>query len=144
MAIAISTGVRNGQGDALGDDFDSGAINFYESTGTPPATADTAVNGTLLASCPIAADGFGAAAAGVISVNGTPEDSAADATGNADYFRIVGSADDGTLSTTQKRIQGTVSGPSGGGDIELDSASAAITALQVVTVTALTITQPAS
>lgn len=144
MAIILSTAVRNGQGDALGDDFDSGAINFYESTGTPPAGADTAVNGTLLASCPIAADGFGAAASGVITITGTPEDSSADATGNADYFRIVAAADDGTLSTTQKRIQGTVTGPAGGGDIELDSTGAAIAATQVVTVTTLTITQPAS
>lgn len=144
MAIELSTAVRNGQADALGDDFDNGAINFYESGGSPPATADAAAVGTLLASCPIAADGFGSASGGVISITGTPEDSAADATGNADYFRIVSSSDDGTLSTSQKRIQGTVTGPSGGGDIELDSAGAAITQNQVVTVSSLTITQPAS
>ena len=144
MAVIISSGLRDSQATAFSDDFDSGAVNYYASGGSPPATADAAVVGTLLASVPLAADAFGSVSSGAIAIAGTPEDSSADATGDADYARVVGSSDDGTLSTSQKRIQCSVTGPSGGGDIELDSTGAAITAGQVVTQSTLTITQQSS
>lgn len=139
MTIQFSTGLVNamldGQvnGGAGASAFDSGLLNIY--TGSAPATADAAVTGTLLASMTLPADAFAAAASKACAKAGTWSDSSANNTGTAGYFRIVTSSDDGTSSTTQKRIQGTCG--QGSGDMNLDNTS--IASGQTVTVTSCSI-----
>lgn len=115
MAIKTSTGLRNAMlatGSAKAA-LDGGRINIY--AGTPPASADDAVGGaTLLCAITLNSTGTGilfdtAAVNGVLAKKPSETWSGAIAsTGTAAWYRHVAAADDGTLSTTAPRIQGTV------------------------------------
>lgn len=113
--MKLSTGLRDHL--LTGGDFqsgvDGGVIFIY--SGTEPATGDAALSGnTLLCVISNNAAGTGitmaaAAVAGVLGKN------AAEvwrgqivASGNASFYRFAPIADDGTLSTTTKRLQGSV------------------------------------
>ncbi len=100
--------------------FNSGFLEIR--SGTQPADADQAPVGTLLASIPVPADSFGAAAAGVKAKAGTWEDVSANATGTATWFRLLTSGDAGTTNTTDERIDGTV-GAGGSFDCVINSTS---------------------
>lgn len=134
MALQLSTGLRNGMLNATGftEAFNDGTIYVY--SGPQPATADAAVQGTLLlqvtvdngawaAGSPTNGLGFDAPAAGVISK------AAAEVwrglgvtTGTAGWFRLVGNATDaGGSSTTLPRLDGTVA--VSGGDMNMSSIS---------------------
>src|SRR5689334_2272930 len=64
-------------------------------SGTQPASADTALSGnTLLAELTCASPFAGAASGGVLTASAITQDSSADATGTATFFRLVKS--DGT------------------------------------------------
>jgi len=130
MALRKNTGLRNAQADALGDFFDGGTVEIY--TGAQPASANDAVSGTLLCTINIPTPAFGAASGGAIAKAGTWSASASD-TGTAGYARIKSA--DGT-----KRFDVTV-GEAGTDMIINDDA---ILTGGVVTVTALTLTTPAS
>lgn len=102
--------------------FDGGFIIVYDSA-TIPATADAAVEGDSIWTISLNGDGTGltwdATAVGRALVKPTSASwSGATAAGTATYFRIVGPTDDGTLSTTQPRIQG-VCGSTAGVDFYL-------------------------
>lgn len=115
MAIKTSTGLRNAMlatGSAKAA-LDGGRINIY--AGAAPATADDAVGGaTLLCAITLNSTGTGilfdtAAVNGVLAKKPSETWSGAvAATGTAAWYRHVAAADDGTLSTTAPRIQGTV------------------------------------
>ncbi len=115
MAIKTSTGLRNAMlatGSAKAA-LDGGRINIY--AGTPPASADDAVGGaTLLCAITLNSTETGilfdtAAVNGVLAKKPSETWSGAIAsTGTAAWYRHVAAADDGTLSTTAPRIQGTV------------------------------------
>ena len=115
MAIKNSTGLRNAMlatGSAKAA-LDGGRINIY--AGAAPATADDAVGGaTLLCAITLNSTGTGilfdtAAVNGVLAKKPSETWSGAIAsTGTATWYRHVAAADDGTLSTTAPRIQGTV------------------------------------
>ena len=115
MAIKTSTGLRNAMlatGSAKAA-LDSGRINIY--AGAAPATADDAVGGaTLLCAITLNSTGTGilfdtAAVNGVLAKKPSETWSGAiAATGTAAWYRHVAAADDGTLSTTAPRLQGTV------------------------------------
>ena len=115
MAIKNSTGLRNAMlatGSAKAA-LDGGRINIY--AGAAPATADAAVGGaTLLCAITLNSTGTGilfdtAAVNGVLAKKPSETWSGAiAATGTAAWYRHVAAADDGTLSTTAPRIQGTV------------------------------------
>jgi hypothetical protein len=111
MAILKSTGLItyvNGTGSVL-DALDLGFIRFYN--GAVPATADAAATGTLLWTVSVGGDGTGLTyeinAAGRVAKPSAAQWSGATTAGTPTYFRCVEAADDGTLSTTQKRFQGT-------------------------------------
>jgi len=115
MAIKNSTGLRNAMlatGSAKAA-LDGGRINIY--AGAAPATADDAVGGATLL-CAITLNGTGtgilfdtAAVNGVLAKKPSETWSGSIvATGTATWYRHVAAADDGTLSTTAPRIQGTV------------------------------------
>jgi hypothetical protein len=121
MAIKTSTGLAAHlmvTGSAK-EAFDGGFIKVY--SGSEPATADAAVTGTLLWTISKDGDGtgltFATAAIGRTLVK-TTEHTWGGATigGVAGYWRLVGSADNGTLSTSQPRIQGTC-GMTAGSDL---------------------------
>lgn len=115
MAIKTSTGLRNAMlatGSAKAA-LDGGRINIY--AGAAPATADDAVGGaTLLCAITLNSTGTGilfdtAAVNGVLAKKPSETWSGAiAATDTAAWYRHVAAADDGTLSTTAPRLQGTV------------------------------------
>lgn len=115
MALKVSTGFKNAVLDteSVKSAFDGGFIKAY--AGTVPASADAALGGaTLLCTYSDSAgeDGLDLAAAavdGVISKDSSQTWSGvAAADGTASFFRYVQTGDDGTLSTTQQRLQGTI------------------------------------
>jgi hypothetical protein len=139
MGILVSTGLANyvaGTG-SLKAALNLGFIKIY--SGTAPTTADNAIgsagSNTLL--CTISNDDTGTGITlGTASANTIPKNSGETwsgtnaATGTASFYRHVGSADDGTLSTTQPRIQGTIG--TAGEDMNLSSTSLSASALQTL------------
>lgn len=134
MAVRLSASLANDLANAIKTAVDAGAagkIKIY--TGSQPATADTAVSGTLLATFTLSDPSFGAASGGVITLAGVPLTVAAAATGTAGWFRLMTSADasvlDGSVGTS-------------GNQINLNTTS--ITSGVNVTITSGTITMPTS
>lgn len=127
MSLAVAR--RNEMLDALTNNCNSGKLRIY--SGSVPATADAALSGnTLLAELTMNATAFGAASGGVLTANAITQDSSADATGTASFFRIYES--DGTTVV----LQGTV-GTSG---TDMIVATTSFVAAAIVTVSSLTIT----
>ncbi len=114
MTIKASTGLRNKLLDTspLRTLFNLGSIKWY--SGTPPDTADMAPTGTLLNTITNNSTGTGitfeaAAASGEIAKKASETWSGVcGSSGTVGYYRLVGSADTGALSTTEPRIQGSV------------------------------------
>lgn len=127
--LKTSTGLRNhmlavGSAKAA---LNGGFIHIFE--GPEPASADAAiVPATHKLLCTIFSDGTSAgltlaatAADGFIDKSSTETWSGTVAeTGTAKFFRHVGSADTGALSTTQPRLQGTVA--RAGAELNISSA----------------------
>lgn len=89
----MSDSAVNTQANALKSEFDNGYLRIY--SGTQPATADTALSGnTLLAELRFNATAFGSASSGVLTANAITQDSSADASGTASFYRAFKS--DGT------------------------------------------------
>ena len=128
MTIQYSVTLRNDQLDEIESTI--GASPTLEiRTGAPPADCATADSGTVLATMTLPADWLTTASGGSVSQVGTWEDTSADATGTAGHFRIKAGA--------TCHLQGTVTVTGGGGDMELDNISIAIT--QAVEVTAMAV-----
>lgn len=126
----IANVAANAEVDALTALLATGYLRIY--SGTQPATADTALSGnTLLAELRFGATAFGAGAAGVATANAITQDSAADATGTAAFFRAFKS--DGTTVVCDG------SAGTSGADLNLNSTAIQINA--AVQVTSMTITQ---
>lgn len=91
MTIAYVEALRNARLNAVRDQIDAGSgagrLRIYD--GTRPATGGTAT--TLLAELTLSDPSFAAAASGAITANSITEDSSADATGTATWFRVVDS-----------------------------------------------------
>lgn len=131
MAIQLSAAVRNARLDAIETAIGATAVLKIR-TGAAPANVATADSGTILATLTLPADYMAAASGGSKAKSGTWEDTSADATGTAAHFRLY--ASDGTTP----HMQGTVTATGGGGDMEVDNTSFAIT--QPFTVTTFTLT----
>lgn len=130
MSLGMATALRNARLDAITTFAGNGALlRIYD--GTQPATGGAAT--TKLAELTCGSPFAAGAAAGVLTLGAIAQDSAADASGNASWFRIVKS--DGTTHV----LDGTVTATGGGGDLELVTVS--ITAGQPVQVTSFTITE---
>ncbi len=91
MALALSATLRNNRADAI-TTFTGGSALLRVYSGTRPATAGTAT--TLLAELTCNPTFAPAASGGVLTLNAITQDSSANATGTATWFRIVKS--DGT------------------------------------------------
>jgi hypothetical protein len=128
MALAYSTTIRNAMLDSITTAAGASALlRIY--SGTRPATAGTAT--TLLAELTCNATFAPGAASGVLTLNAITQDSSADSTGTASWFRIVKA--DGTTFVMDGNV-GT-----SGSDLNLTTLS--IVATQPVSVTSFTITE---
>ena len=129
MTIRFNTAMRDVMVTALTNAIGGYTLSIY--TGSQPAAANDAATGTKLVDIMI--NGFNAPVNGSATLNtSTPNTGTAVATGTAGWGRIVGSAGE--------RIDGTVG--TSGTDFTINSTS--ITNGATVTLTAMTVTQPAS
>lgn len=126
MAQKMSTGLCNKllDTDCFREIFDLGFVKIY--SGTVPATADAALGGaTLLCTVSINSTGTGlefaaTASGGVLAKDSGDTWSGTNAaTGTASFYRLVAVGDDGTSSSTQARVQGTIG--TGGSDMNVGS-----------------------
>jgi len=122
MTVDLNNTEADGLLDQFDTDFPAGAVlEIY--SGSPPG-AENAASGTLLASITLPSSPWASASGGSKAKANTWSDSSADGSGTAGWFRLRNAGD-------TKRLDGTVSGSGGGGDIELDNA--VIAAGQTVT-----------
>lgn len=118
--------------------FDGANSSLLIYSGSQPSDADQVPGaGTILATVVIpTTNAFAASASGgTIAKAGTWEDTSADATGTAAWFRLSEDDTDATLSTTIVRIDGTV----GTATSDLIIASVSITATDPITVDTFTV-----
>lgn len=130
MAIQLSVAVRNSRLDSFESVTGTDAVLKIR-TGAQPANCAAADSGTVLVTMTLPTDWMAAAGSGTKAKSGTWQDASADATGTAQHFRIY--ASDGTTC----HLQGSVTATSGGGDMELDNTSIALS--QSVTVTSFSL-----
>ena len=129
MTIRFNTAMRDAMVTTLTNAISGYTLSIY--TGSQPAAANDAATGTKLVDITI--NGFNTSVTGSATLNtSTPNTGTAVATGTAGWGRIVGSAGE--------RIDGTVG--TSGTDFTINSTS--ITNGATVTLTAMTVTQPAS
>jgi hypothetical protein len=127
MALAYATTLRNAMLDAITTAAGGSALlSIYD--GTRPATGGAAT--TLLAQLTCNATFAPSASGGVLTLNAITQDSSANATGTATWFRI-------TTSGATFVLDGNVG--TSGSDLNLTTTS--IVATQPVSVTSFTITE---
>ena len=86
--LKLSNEAVNAEADALSVLLDNGYLRIYD--GTQPANADTAISTqTLLAELRFNADAAPSAVAGVLTFNAITQDSNANNTGTASWFRAL-------------------------------------------------------
>ena len=130
MALGYATGLRNAQLDAITTFAGNGALlRIYD--GTKPSTGGTAT--TLLAELTCGTPFAAGASSATLTLSAITQDSSANATGTATWFRIVKS--DGTTHV----MDGTVTATGGGGDLTLTTTS--IVTGQPVSITSFTISR---
>lgn len=134
MALGYVAALRNAQLQEVQIAIDAGAgpglLRIYDSTGTGrPATGAAVTTQVLLAELTFTDPSAPAASAGVLTMSAITQDSSANATGTATWFRIVDSNNvvvmDGNVGTS-------------GSDLNLVTTS--IVATQPVQITSFTIT----
>lgn len=86
--LKMADAAVNAEANALAALLNSGYLRVYD--GSQPATADTAITSqVLLAELRFGATAFGAAVSGVITANAISDDTDANATGTAAWFRCL-------------------------------------------------------
>ena len=128
MAIQLSSGLRDHMlvTGSFKSGLDGGVLRIY--AGTVPATADAAVTGNTLL-CTISNNAAGTGINFETTVSAGVLTKAASETwrgqvvtnGTAAFFRFSAISDDGTSSTTTKRVQGTCAVV--GGDLNFSNVS---------------------
>lgn len=140
MTVRLSTGMRNSILDAVATALEGGVLEFR--SGGQPANADAAATGTLIAAAEFHVDGFAAPNAGTMAKSSEAwEDPEADASGTIGWARFKRDADAGGSSTTEERIDFSVTATGGGGDIEVQNT--VVEAGQPIIVTSFSLTMPA-
>lgn len=142
MALKVSTGLRDYMlaTGSLKAAMALGFVDIY--LGTAPASADEAIiSGNQLVRISLNSTATGlsldtAAASGVISKAPLETWSGVcTASGVAAFYRLVGAADTGVLSTTEPRIQGTIG--LAGADLNMTNTSLVMNAAQTIDAFAL-------
>jgi hypothetical protein len=133
LSPALSNAAASAGSDAVVALANNGYLRMYD--GVQPATADTAISGQVqLAELRFGSPAFGSSVNGVAAANTITQDSAADATGTASWFRVFQS--DGTTVV----FDGSVG--TSGADLNLNSV--AISAGATVSCSAFSYTQKKS
>lgn len=115
MALSFTTAVRNAKLDAITTATGNAAL-FRIYDGTPPASANASLSGnTLLAELTCASPFAPAASSAALTASAITQDSSANATGTASFFRLYAS------NGTTVIAQGTVS--TSGADLNLNTTS---------------------
>lgn len=125
MALGIDVATRNNMLNAIRDTIDGGAgaglVRIYD--GTRPATSGAAT--TLLAELTLSDPCAAAASAGVLTFSAITQDSSANATGTATWFRIVTSGGtpvlDGSVGTAGSDLNLNSQGISTGVAVQITS-----------------------
>lgn len=119
MALSYTTTLRNNQLDQITTAVGaSGLLRIYDATGGTPANVGTALGSqVLLAELTCNATFAPGASGGVLTLNAITQDSSANATGTAAFFRI-------TTSGGTAIVQGTVG--TSGADLNLNTTSIVI------------------
>lgn len=146
MTLLASTGLRNQllTQDSLQTVLAYGCLKIY--AGTVPSTADASLGSATLL-CTITSSGTGvgillsstATSGAVPKAPGEVWSGANVASGTATFFRHVLLSDDGTSSTTQPRLQGTIA--TSAADMIMTSTS--LTAAAITTIDSYSVTWPA-
>ncbi len=146
MTLKASTGLRNAMlvTGSLRATMSLGFIKIY--AGAVPADADASIGAaTLLCTISNNSSGTGLTLESAVAAAGVAEKTIAEVwsgvngnTGTATFFRYVAPGDDGTLSTSQPRLQGSV-GVSGA---ELNLSSVSLTSAATQTIDFFNIAQP--
>ena len=127
MAIKLSTAARNAMLDGITSTVGGSAkLRIYD--GSQPAGPGTAVTTqVLLAELTCNATFAPAASSGVLTLNSITQDSSADATGTASWFRIVTSGNtaviDGSVSTSGADMNLNSTSIVSGGTVSITSAT---------------------
>lgn len=137
----LSTAVRNTLADALDAAWNGGTLELR--SGARPASANDANAGTLLGAVALPADLYAAAAAGSKALTGQVAVTVT-AAGTIGHVRLRQSGDTGAAAATgtQHRADLSASATGGGGEVVFDNPAVAVG--QVVTITSLPLTVPAS
>jgi hypothetical protein len=114
MPIRLSVTARNARLDAVEAVVGASAL-LRIFTGAPPLSCAAADSGTLLVEMALPADWMDTASGGSKIQAGTWSDPSANGSGTAGYFRLY------ETTGTTCHLQGTCSGPGGGGDMELNN-----------------------
>lgn len=133
MAEKFNTPLRNALADALGGSFDNGTLAIY--SGSQPANAGDSPTGTLLGVISLPADAFAAAVNGSVAKSGVWEDTDADNSGVAGWFRMTGPGG------TPRIFDGACGAAGSGEEIELDNVN--IVAGGIIRINSFNFTQPA-
>lgn len=130
MALSLTTTLRNNRLDQIVTSLGASCLlRIYD--GSVPANVGTALGAQVVLADPVPSATFApAAAAGVLTANAIANDTSANATGTATFFRLLTSG--GTAV-----VQGTVG--TSGADLNLNTTS--IVSGGIVAVTSLTITE---
>ncbi len=116
MAVKLSTAARNARLDALEVAIGTDAVlKIFD--GSLPANCAASDAGTVVSAITCPTDYMAAASGGSKAKSGTWEDAAADADGDAQYFRLYAS------NGTTCHMQGTVTVTGGGGDLTVQNTS---------------------
>jgi len=119
MTLSVAVAQKNAMLTTYAALFNTGQLKIYDATGGVPANADTALGSqVLLGTLTFGATAFPAPSAGSMTANAITQDSSADATGTAAFYRALKS--DGTTVIEQGTI-GT-----SGQDLNLNTVSIVI------------------
>jgi hypothetical protein len=134
----ISAAARSAAADAIVDRIDggTGAGRIEVREGTIPTNVSDASGGTLLAQLTFSATAFGAASSGVATAASITSDTSANASGDAEFFRIYA----GSAADTAAESQGTAGDSGDTPDLEFDNKT--IVAGGTVAISSMTITMP--
>lgn len=134
----LGTTMRNASCDGIVDAIDGGTPpgRMEHRTGAQPTNVSDASSGTLLGTNLFGNPAFGAASTGVATANAISNDTSADASGTAGYFRWY----TGAGGDTAALAQGNTS--TSGADLNFDNN--VFVAGGVIAITAFTVTVPIS
>lgn len=105
MALGIVDATRNNMLDEITNDIGaSGELRIYGGGSGRPATGAAITDQTLLATCALSATAAPAASLGALTFSAISDDTSADATGTANWFRLTtsggGAVIDGDVGTS--------------------------------------------